>query len=95
MLRKGDVVAITVTREWADSAGAVNVLHHFKGDDYTEAVRTFAASLISITDSEGLWVEGPKKPGRREKIRLLIPWAYIITIRSGSINEADRKKIGF
>jgi hypothetical protein len=95
MLRKGEVVAVTVPRDWAESAGAERVLHHFKGDDYTEAVRTFAGYLVSVTDSEGLWFEGPKQEEKRTQTRILIPWAYISTIRTGSINEKLRKKIGF
>jgi hypothetical protein len=99
VLRKGDEIAITVSKDWADAVGAIRsrVLHHFKGDD-TPASQLFAAKLVSLTDSEGLWVEAlgdATGKHRLAKGKMLIPWAYIYTVRSDRISESEREKIGF
>ena len=100
VLKKGDIVVITVDRKWSDAVGAAHVLHQFTEEDYTGDARAFIAKLVSMTDSEGLWVEGPRKKNttsehERVGIKLLIPWVYILAVRSAAVSQADRKRMGF
>jgi hypothetical protein len=95
-LKKGDIVAVTVSRAWTEAMGDQPSLHFFTGND-TETARTFAAKIVSVTHTDGLWLstakEGEKKPQSEGKI--LVPWVYIFAVRTGEAMMADRHKFGF
>jgi hypothetical protein len=96
VLKVGDLIAITVPTSWAKAAKAGDVIHHFKGDD-TQTSRLYAARLASLGDAEGLWVESMKNESGKSRIRtkLLIPWGYVIALRSDPLSEVEREKLGF
>jgi|SRR5579875_1507885 len=98
-MKKGDLIAVTVSREWADAVGPVDAIHYFEADD-TPTTRLFVAKIISITDPSGLWVESANDPllaGDKEpdQTTLFVPWQFIIAIRSSPGLKTDRHKLGF
>jgi hypothetical protein len=93
-MKKGDRIAVTVTAAWADAVGPSPSLHYFKGND-TPTSRLFFPKVVSITHSDGLWVESASETEAAETSILFVPWSYIIAIRSSSLLEADRHKPGF
>lgn len=96
-MKKGDLIAITVSKEWAEAVGPVPAIHYFEGNE-TLTARLFIARLISITESDGLWVESANNSSEADSedtTRLFVPWAYIIAIRSSRSLETDRHKLGF
>ncbi len=97
-IKKGDVVGVTVTKEWADAVGPDESIHYFSTHD-TPRSRLFLAKVLSITDPVGLWVEATddfRVPEHSDgAATLFVPWAYIIAVRSGSVFKVDRRRPGF
>jgi hypothetical protein len=86
---------------WSRSIGPTqltqkNTLLHAPGNDTADA-QLLVAKLVSLTDSEGLWVEALDDARGKLKVRskMLIPWTYIQTVRSDPVSGIDREKIGF
>ena len=78
--KAGEVVAITVVAEWAEQVGAGHHLHEFKAEAGTAP--TFAAEVVSMTDSEGLWVSSGDNEKDDAITILMIPWGYILLVKS-------------
>jgi hypothetical protein len=93
IIRSGDPIAITVTRHWARDVGAVNLLHHITGDINSNTSMTFGANLISVTNSEGLWVESSS--GSENPAKILIPWSHVLTVRSNASFGDSEQSVGF
>ena len=96
-IKKGDQIAVTVTKEWAEAVGPVSWLHYFSAND-TATSRLFFAKLVSVTDSEGLWIESAEEvpPGKRDTAdEMLVPWSFIFAIQTSAYFQSDRETMGF
>jgi hypothetical protein len=97
VIKKGDEVGVTVTKEWADAVGPIPALHYFDKDE-TLSARLFVAQLVSITDSEGLWVESVKSIKSQENDRgllVLVPWRFILAVQTSPGMQIGRAQPGF
>src|SRR5436309_3296750 len=95
-IKKGDKIAVTVTKQWAEAVGPVSWLHYFSAND-TASSRLFFAKLVSLTDSEGLWIESAHEspPDKRDADEMLVPWSFIFAIQTSNRFQSDRETMGF
>jgi len=94
-MKKGDVVGVTVRKDWSDALGNCSTIHYFPANE-TPTARLFVATLIS-QDHFGLWVEaveGFRSPEDTEyPSRLFVPWQFIFAIQTD--DPASSISIGF
>ena len=93
---KGDKIAVTVTKEWADAVGAIALLHYFSREE-TNAARAFIAKLVSIAEPNGLWIESAiASPDEDEAGDMMfVPWSAILAIRTSPGLQPEREPLGF
>jgi hypothetical protein len=96
-IRKGDEIAVTVTKEWAEAVGPVPLLHYFPGDE-TPTGRLFIARLVSLADPEGVWIESSDGlPSDKDYMadKMLVPWKFILAIRTSPCLQSKHEPPGF
>jgi hypothetical protein len=96
-IKKGDEIAVTVTKQWADAVGAIPMLHYFSKEE-TSAARVFIAKLVSTTEPNGLWVESaiaPKPDEADVADMMLVPWSCILAVRTSPCLQSQRETLGF
>ncbi len=91
-LKKGDVVAVNVRRDWTESVHA-GFLHYFPGDD-TDTSRLFIAKIVSVSHTDGIWFESSRGDDELGQM-ILVQWTFILAIRTGLKLRAKRDKPGF
>ncbi len=92
-LKKGDKVAVNVHKDWANAVKS-DILHYFAGDN-TEESRLFIARIVSVTDPDGLWFESSSEERPQFKQKILVPWPFIFSVRTGAVFESKRTATGF
>lgn len=95
-IKKGDEIAITVEKGWAEAVSPCRVLRYLSGNE-TPASRLFIASLVSC-EAEGIWVEELKdSEGKAEgdPDRILVPWRFLLAVQTSPLLLAQRRQMGF
>jgi len=87
VVKWGDLIAVHVTKEWADAMGEMTWLQFIKKED-TATGRVFLARLVSTEHVTGLWIEPATSTGKNDV--MYVPWSVILAIRSES-EEARRQ----
>jgi hypothetical protein len=96
-IKKGDEIAVTVTKEWSNTVGAIPLLHYFPGEQ-TTAARVFLAKLVSATEPNGLWVGyAPtlRPDGCDPGDMMFVPWSCVLAIRTGPGLQSEHEAVGF
>lgn len=81
MIKNGDEIAVTVTKEWADAIGPIDPLHYFSGEA-TSGARVFIAELVSTEKPNGLWVKSAVHRSQDDPIFMFVPWSFVLAIRT-------------
>ena len=96
-INKGDDVAVTVTKEWAEAVGAISPIHYLSREE-TTAARVFIAKLVSATEPNGLWIKSAiaAPPGEDDTVDMMfVPWSAILAIRTSPCLQSEREPLGF
>ena len=87
----GEYIGVTVASAWAEEVGADRRFHRFSGEP--GIAPTYGVEVVSMIDSEGLWVRNSAGAGRESRMVSMIPWGYILLI--ASTPQRTRVSTGF
>ena len=88
MIKKGDDIAVTVTKAWADAIGPISPLHYLSAEETSDA-RVFICKLASTTEPNGLWVESAIQPGGDDPDFMFVPWSFVLAIRTSPSLQSE------
>jgi hypothetical protein len=93
MLNAGNLVYVVVSKEWSET---VNAKRYLPSGKATTASESYCGFVVDASDPIGLWLEGDVRGKRTTPLRILIPWAYILTVVHSSLFESNNAgQLGF
>jgi hypothetical protein len=91
-LKRGDLIRVTVNSEWAKRVHADEVID-LMPEVRTEDSTSFTG-VVHSTDHQGLWL-GRAVPAKSDiKTRLLVPWAYVLSVRTNILFASEPNPVG-